>query len=99
MQWDMTSAGLAAISLGEILSILACCVFLVAALWACLPQDCPSQERPVFPHLLRRVHDRREELFASHHGYRFANATRLDYLNTARARLSQSPFFHREAKP
>ena len=87
------------ISWGEVVSILACSIFFVAALWACLPKGRSSQERPVFPHLLRAVHDRREALFASHHGHRLAGATRQDYLNCARARLRASAFFHLETKP
>ena len=44
---------------------------IVVALWACLPKRQASEERTVFDHLLNRVHDRREDLFASHHGIRF----------------------------
>ncbi len=98
MQWSTTSAGLGAISLREILSIVACSVFLVVALWACLPKRRSSEERPVFGRLLHRVHDRREELFASHHEYRRGSAARRDFLNAARARLRESSFFQRELK-
>lgn len=98
MQWSTTSAGLGAISLMEILSIVACSVFLVVALWACLPKGGPSEERPIFDRLLHRVHEQREELFINHHRHRLSrlgSATRQNFLNSTRARLRESPFFHR----